>query len=350
MLLPSALPCEASFRRSPASYLELLPSPPCDTATSARVTTNIQTTCHALQSLLTTSNSAYPRLTIASRPRARRLHSCETQRPLLGSPIAINSSVSDPPSRVPFRMQPSFSDNLNTEDFIALYSPPSRQSSGPRPPLVRRPAAIRTSALRNRSSLSPSRARRPVLQNAIDIFPVPKEPTTPRPPARGQKKRRLSSFNETYSTTNCSGGTSTPPPSLKPPPSTPKRRRLVPPSLPRGLVCEDFDALQPPSLTDSKPGRQSRISSFPSLCSCCSASRPLSTTPPSPEIIISSSGEDSDALFWLDTDPVFGGTDNPPYLLSLILQKLRLRQYDKREVMGVSKRAFPATGGGKMWV
>lgn len=351
MLLPSALPCEASSRRSPASCLQLLPSPPCDTATSARVTTNIQTTCHALQSLLTTSSSAYPRFPIASRPRARRLHPSETQRPLLESPIAMNSRVSDPPSRISFRMQPSLSENLNTEDFIALYPPPSRQSSGSRPPLVRRPAAIRTSALRNRSSQSPSRARRPVLQNAIDLLPIAQEPTTPRPPARGQNKRRRSSVNEAYNTTNCSSGTSTHPPHLKLPPSTPKRRRLVPPSLPRGLVREDFDALHPPpSPTDSKPGRQSRISSFPSLCSCCSASRPLSPTPPSPEIISSSSDEDSDALFWLDTNPVLGGTDNAPYLLSLILQKLRLRQYDKREVMGVSKRALPATGGGKMWV
>lgn len=351
MLLPSALPCEASSRPSPASCLQLLPSPPCDTATSARVTTNIQTTCHALQSLLTTSSSTYPRFSIASRPRARRLHPSETQGPLLESPIVMNSSASDPPSRISFRMQPSFSENLNTEDFTALYPPPSKQSSGPRPPLIRRPAAIRASALRNRPSQSPSRARRPVLQNPIDILPIAKEPTTPRPPTRGQNKRRRSSVNEAYNTTDCSGGTSTPPPHLNLPPSTPKRRRLVPPSLPRGLVREDFDALQPPpSLTDSKPARQSRISSFPSLYSCCSASRPLSPTPPSPEIIISSSEEDSDALFWFDNDPVVGGTDNAPYLLSLILQKLRLRQYDKREVMGVSKRALPATGGGKMYL
>lgn len=350
MLLPSALPCDALSRPSPASCLQLLPSPPCDTVTSARVTTNIQTTCHALQSLLTTSSSAYPRCSIANRPRARRIHPSETQRPLLESPIAIISSASDPPSRLSSRIQQSFSENLNTEDLTALYPPPSKQSSRPRPPLIRRPAAIWTSALLIKPSQSPSRARRPVLQNPIAILPLVQEPTAPRLPARGQHKRRRSSVNETYSTTHCSDGTSTPLPHLNLPPSTPKRRRLVPPSLPRGLVREDFDALQPPpSLTDSKPARQSRLSSFPSLCSCCSVSRPLSPTPASPEIIINSSEEDSDALFWFDTDPVVGGSDNAPYLLSLILQKLRLRQYDKREVMGVSKRALPA-GGGKMWV
>ena len=351
MLLPSALPCEAFSRSSPASCLQLLPSPPCDTATSTRVTKNIQTTCHALQSLLTTSSSAYSRFPITSRPRARRLHPSETQRPLLESPIAMISSASDPPSRISFRMQPSFSEKPNTEDFNALYPSPPRESSGPRPPLIRRPAAIRTSALRNRPSQSPSRARGPVLQNPIDILSISKEPTTPRSPVRGKNKRRRSSVNEAYSTTDCSGGASTPPTHLNFQPSTPKRRRLLPLPLPRGLVREDFDALQlPSSLTDSKPDRQSHISSFPSLYSCYSASRPLSPTPPSPEIISSSSDEDLDALFWFDTDLVLGGTDSRSYLLSLILQKLRLRQYDKREMVGTSKRALPATGGGKMWV
>lgn len=352
MLLPSALPCDAFSRPSPACF-QLLPSPPCDTVTSARVTTNIQTTCHALQSLLTTSSSAYPRISIANRPRARRPHPSERQRALLEleSPIAMNSSAPDPPSRRSSPMEPSFSENL-TEDFTALYLPRSKQSHRTRPPLIRRPAAIGTSPLLIKPSQSPSRARRPALQNPIAVLPPAKEPTTPWSPARGQNKRRRSSVNvnETYSTTHCSGGTSTPPPHLNLPPSTPKRRRLVPPSLPRGLAREDFDALQPtPSLTDSKPTRQSHISSFPALCSCCYTSQHLSPTPPSPEIINNSSEGESDTLFWFDTDSVVGGTDNAPYLLSLILQKLRLRQYDKREAMGVSKRDLPATGGGKTW-
>lgn len=351
MLLPSALPCDAFSRPSPVSCLKLLPSPPCDTVNSTRITTNIQTTCHALQSLLTTSSSASPRFPIANRPRARRLHPSETQIPLLESPIAMNSSASDPPLRLS-RIQPFFNENLNTENFATLYPPPSKQSSRPRPPLIRRPAAIRTSALLNKPSQAPSRVQRPVLQNPFAILPPAKEPTQARLPPRGQNKRRRSSVNETSnSTTHYSGGTSTPPPRENLPPSTPKRRRLVPPSLPRGLARDDFDALQPPpSLTDSNPARQSRTSSFPSLCSCCSTSWPLSPTPLSPEIISSSSEEGLDTLFWLDTDSVVGSTDNAPYLLSLILQKLRLRQHDKQEVIGVSKRVLPATGGRKRWL
>lgn len=351
MLLPSALPCDAFSRPAPASCLQLLPSPPCDTLTSTRITTNIQTTCHALQSLLTTSSSAYPRYSITNRPRARRLHPSETQMPLLESPIAMKSNASDPPLRLP-RMQPFFSESLNTENFATLYPSPSIQSSRPRPPLIRRPAAIRASDLLNKPSQAPSRVRRPVLQNPTVILPPVKELTRPRSPPRGQNKRRRSSANETsYSSTHYSGGTSTPPPRENIPPSTPKRRRLVPPSLPLGLARDDFDALQPPpSQTDSKSARQSRTSSFPSLCSCCSASWPLPPTPLSPEIISSSSEEGLDALFWLDTDSVVSSTDNTPYLLSLILQKLRLRQYDKQEVKGVSKRALPATGGRKRLV
>lgn len=352
MLLPSALPCDAFSRRSPASCLQLSPSPSCDTVTPARITTNIQTTCHALQSLLTTSSSAYPRFPIANRPRARRLHPSETQIPLLESPIAMNSSASDPPSRLS-RMQPFLSENLNTENFTAPYPPPSKQPSRPRPPLIRRPAAIRTSALLNKPFQAPSQVRRPVLQNPIAILhpPPAKQLTQLQSPPRGQNKRRRSSSNETsFSTTHCSAGTSTPPPSENLPPSTPKRRRLVPPSLPRGLAREDFDALQPsPSLTESKPAGQSCRKSFPSLCSCCSASWPLSPTPLSPEVISSSSEEDLDALFWLDTNSVVASTDNAPYLLSLILQKLRLRQYNKQELIGVSKRSLPATGGRKVW-
>lgn len=348
MLLPSAIPCDAFSRRSPASCLQLLPSPPCDSVTSARITTNIQSTCHALQSLLTTSSSTYPRFSIASRPLTRRVCPSESQIPLLESPIAMNRSASDPLSRI----QPFFSENLNTENSTTVYPPQSKQSSRPRPPLFRRPAAISTSALLNNPSQATSPVRRPVLRNPITILPSTKELTQPRSPPRGQNKRRRSSVDETsFSTTHCSGGTSTPPPSENLPPSTPKRRRLVPPSIPRGLAREDFDDLQPPpSLTESMPARQSCTKSSHSLCSCSSTTWPLSPTPLSPELISSSSSkEDLDALFWLDTSSVVGSTDNAPYLLSLILQKLRLRQHDKQELVGVSKRTLPATGERKMW-
>lgn len=341
MLLPSALPCDAFSRSSPASCLQLLPSPPCDTLASTRITTNIQTTCHALQSLLTTSSSAYPRYSITNRLR---------QMPLLESPIAMKSNASDPPSRLS-RMQPLFSENLNTENVTTLYPSPSIQFSRPRPPLIRRPAAIKTSDSLNKPSQAPSRVRRPLFQNPIVILPPAKELTRQRSPPRGQNKRRRSSANETSnSSSHYSGGTSTPPPRENLPPSTPKRRRLVPPSLPLGLARDDFDALQPPpSQTDSKSAQQSRTSSFPSLCSCCLASWPLPPTPLSPEIISSSSEESLDALFWLDTDSVVSSTEDTPYLLSLILHELRLRQNDKQEVKDVSKRALPDTGGRKRW-
>ncbi len=325
MLLPSALPCDGYSRPSPSSCA-YLPSPPLSSPSSPGPTTNIQTSCHALQSLLATSNSAYPpRSSIATPPGARQLQSPKARRPLLESPIAIKSSVSKLSSRVSSRSRPPVIQSPIVLNPSAL-NPASQSTFRARPPLIQRSIAANAPA---RLSL---RARQPVLRSPIAMVSG-SEDSQPRP--RGANKRRRS-FVEEFDYKSDSRQASTPPPQENLAPSTPKRRRLFPPSLPRGLERADFDALQS-SLNETETGPAT--ASRNPCCPCCfSASRYFPSndpttrpsqqpirlySPPSPDVI----REEVSGVFcgWSET------AETEAFLLALIQQKLRLRQYDWRE-------------------